>query len=1079
MDVKSAFLYGRIEYEVYVCQPLGFEDLDHPDKVYKAVKALYGLHQALRAWLMKDRFQMSSMGELTFFLGLQVKQKEDRIFIKQDKYVTELLRKFNLSDVKTASTPVEMEKPLVKDADVVDVDVYLFRSMIGSLMYLITSKPDIMYLVCVCARFQVTLKVSHLHDVKRIFRYLKGYLKLGLWYPRDSPFDLVAYTDSDYVKTVNDDVRLQALVDGKKVIMNEALIRRHLRLDDAKGVGFSRVITPLFDTMMVQAAEEMGEVPTDSQNTPIVDQPSSSQPQRKQKSRRRQRKETEVPHDKIPHEEHVPTPSNDPLLSDKVNQAVEIEKLKKRVKNLKDKKKKKNHGLKRLYKVGLSSRVESSEDVEASLGDQEDASKQGRNIAEIDQDEETTLVSDQDMFRVNNLDGEEVFVDVLAGEKEEKSEKVIEKKVSAADPITTAGEVVTTVDVEKKEKIMMDEQVARELEAQIKAEIEEEQRLTREKHEANIAMIAQWDNVQATIDANKYDVRIQVNYEVEMAYDLLRLIRKKIMEGWGYRATALGFYQRNYGNRSYREQRQSMEDTLSKFMRGNFLDKIPRECLSIIESKSKSLNKVDLIDATCEEYSQEVLGFADVVSNEVSTSYFKPIVSNSSQNLTPFDESDFLLFKEADTFLAVDDEPISPEFDATYYDPEGDILILEALLNTHNDLKVVEPKNDKSSDDEPPEVELKELPPHLEYAFLGENEMWPVIISKDLSVNEKSALIDFLKSRNPWVSPVHCVPKRGGMTVIKNDENELVPTRLVTGWRVCIDYRKVNEATHKDHFPLPFMDQMLERLVGNEYYCFLDGFFGYFQILIDPKDQEKTMFTCPYGTFAYKRMSFGLCNAPGTFQRCMMAIFYDMIEQTMEVFMDDFSVFRNSFSTCLTNLEKMLKRCEDTKLALNWEKSHFMVKEVIDTKGAENYAADHILRLENPYENVFDPKEINETFPLESLNKVAYQDPSTPWFVDFANYHARKFIIKGMMTQQKQKIFKDVRDYFWDDPYLFKTCPDQIIRRANYTAKKVFESGFYWPTIYKDAFELVKHYDSCQRQGKISQKDEMPQNSIQ
>ncbi|GJX27700.1 reverse transcriptase domain-containing protein [Tanacetum coccineum] len=140
---------------------------------------------------------------------------------------------------------------------------------------------------------------------------------------------------------------------------------------------------------------------------------------------------------------------------------------------------------------------------------------------------------------------------------------------------------------------------------------------------------------------------------------------------------------------------------------------------------------------------------------------------------------------------------------------------------------------------------------------------------------------------------------------------------------------KLNEATRKDHFPLPFMDQMLERLAGNEYYCFLDGFSGYFQIPIDPKDQEKTTFTCPYGTFAYRRMPFGLCNAPGTFQRCMMAIFHDMIEKTMEVFMDDFSVFGDSFSTCLTHLEKMLKRCEDTNLSLNWEKSHFMVKEGI------------------------------------------------------------------------------------------------------------------------------------------------------
>ncbi|GKF15385.1 reverse transcriptase domain-containing protein [Tanacetum coccineum] len=167
------------------------------------------------------------------------------------------------------------------------------------------------------------------------------------------------------------------------------------------------------------------------------------------------------------------------------------------------------------------------------------------------------------------------------------------------------------------------------------------------------------------------------------------------------------------------------------------------------------------------------------------------------------------------------------------------------------------------------------------------------------------------------------------MTVVENEDNELIPTRLVTGWYVCIDYRKLNDATRKDHFPLPFMDQMLERLAGNKYYCFLDGFSRYFQIPIDPQDQEKTTFTCPYGTFAYRRMPFGLCNAPGTFQRCMMAIFYDMIEETMEVFMDDFSVFRDSFSSCLSHLDKMLKRCEDTNLFLNWEKCHIMVKEGI------------------------------------------------------------------------------------------------------------------------------------------------------
>nr|GEV73567.1 putative pol polyprotein [Tanacetum cinerariifolium] len=220
-------------------------------------------------------------------------------------------------------------------------------------------------------------------------------------------------------------------------------------------------------------------------------------------------------------------------------------------------------------------------------------------------------------------------------------------------------------------------------------------------------------------------------------------------------------------------------------------------------------NRIDVIDMACEEYSQEVLSFSDVITR--------------------------------------------------------DILLLEAFLN-----------------DDP------SLPPPNQGNYLPE-------VRKELK---------FMK-----------------LNLIN------LPLMNLPRWRVCIDYHKLNEATHKDHFPLPFMDQMLERLAGNQYYCFLDGFSSYFQIPIDPKDQEKTTFTCPYGTFAYRRMPFGLCNTPGTFQSFMMAIFHDMIKKTMEVFMDDFLVFRNSFQTCLSHLEKMLKRCKDTNLCLNWEKSHFMVKE--------------------------------------------------------------------------------------------------------------------------------------------------------
>ena len=175
-------------------------------------------------------------------------------------------------------------------------------------------------------------------------------------------------------------------------------------------------------------------------------------------------------------------------------------------------------------------------------------------------------------------------------------------------------------------------------------------------------------------------------------------------------------------------------------------------------------------------------------------------------------------------------------------------------------------------------------------------------------------------SDNSWVSLVHVVPKKGGFTMIINEENELIPTRTVTRWRVCIDYRKLNSAIRKDNFPLPFIDQMLDRLAGHPHFCFLDGYSGYNQIAIAPEDQEKTTFTCLFGTFAFRRMPFGLCNAPSTFQRCMMSIFSYLADEVMEIFMDDFTVYGSSFENFLHNLETVLHRCQDKNLALNWEK---------------------------------------------------------------------------------------------------------------------------------------------------------------
>nr|GEU63662.1 reverse transcriptase domain-containing protein [Tanacetum cinerariifolium] len=674
-----------------------------------------------------------------------------------------------------------------------------------------------------------------------------------------------------------------------------------------------------------------------------------------------------------------------------------------------------------------------------------------------------------------------------------------------------------------------------------------------------------------------------------------------------------------------------------------------------------SVNRVDVIDIACEEFVQDVLDFKYISKSinptlvfnpSISESDFskEPIVKSSSPTLTPFGESDFFL-EEIEDFL--NDESIPTGIENSLYDPEGDILYLEKLLNEDPfqlpsmDLKQAEETKAKSSIEETPELELKELPSHLEYAFLEESNKLPSQRRVNPKIHDviKKEVIKLLDagmiypiSDSPWVSPIHCLPKKGGMTVVAKENNELILRRLVTGWRVCIDYRKLNDATRKDHFPLPFMDQMLERLAENKFYCFLNGFSGYFQIPIDPQDQEKTTFTCPYGTFAYRRMPFGLCNALGMFQRCMIAIFHDKIEKTIEVFMDDFSVFGDSFSSCLTNLNKMLKRCEDTNLVLNWEKCHFMCREgivlghkiskfgievdrakvdviaklphpttikeketpfvfskecvdafdtlkkklteapilvvpdwnlpfklmcdandftigavlgqrktkhfqpihyasktmteaqihytmtekemlavprllrwvlllqefditILDKKGSENLAADHLSRLENPHKDVLENKDINENFSLETLGSLS--SDSTPWFADIANFYAGNFIKKGLTSQQKKKFFKDVKHYFWDDPYLFQICADQIIRRyvhdqkaidilkachegptgghhgANLTAKKVFDAGFFWPSIYRDAHDMIKSCDTCQRQGKFSQRDEMPQNAIQ
>ncbi|GJW98717.1 putative ribonuclease H-like domain-containing protein [Tanacetum coccineum] len=545
MDVKSAFLYGTIEEEVYVCQPPGFEDPDYPDKVYKVSKR-------------KDRSDLIYQEAKRRYFACTVKQREDGIFISQDKYVAEILRKFGFTDVMTASTLMDTKKPLLKDLDSDDIDVHLYRSMIGSLMYLTSSRPDIMFAVCACARFQVTPKVSHSHAVKRIFMYLKGQPKLGLWYPRNSPFDLVAYSDSDYAgesldrksttggcqflgcrliswqckkQTVvatasteaeyvaatsccgqarhieyldtkipqssgphekvgdevvhkelgdrmeraattassleaeqdsaasastldNGDMEITTTIDGKVKVVSKASIRRHLKLEDSDGIntlptteifeqlpligaskGYIGVDTPLFQTMLVQGHILQGEgsaIPVESHHIPIS-APSTSQPP------------TSPPSMQTNHvaEEAANMPHDSPLL-EVASLEADLKSTKKVYGNaytkLIMKVKKLEHKVKS-SKSRRRAKIVISDDEDY----QEDPSKQGRKIAQIDEDEGITLVQMSAQTQGRQEYDLEPDFEFTAPEEDYTAEPDIS---TANVPVSTVGPEVSTASPE-------------------------------------------------------------------------------------------------------------------------------------------------------------------------------------------------------------------------------------------------------------------------------------------------------------------------------------------------------------------------------------------------------------------------------------------------------------------------------------------------------------------------------------------------------------------------------------------------------------------------------------------------------
>nr|GEU36375.1 reverse transcriptase domain-containing protein [Tanacetum cinerariifolium] len=436
-----------------------------------------------------------------------------------------------------------------------------------------------------------------------------------------------------------------------------------------------------------------------------------------------------------------------------------------------------------------------------------------------------------------------------------------------------------------------------------------------------------------------------------------------------------------------------------------------------------AVNRIDVIDVAREEYAQEMLGFSNNSLSGNPTSTSGPIISDSSPSLTPFEGSDFILEK-IEAYLK--DESILPEIDHADCDPEGDICLIEKLLNDDSfqlppmDLKQGEVSKAKSS-----------------YAYLEVADKLPMIIAKDLKDDEKEALLKIarlvthlLEKETPFVFSKDCIH---AFETFKKKLTE-APILVIPNWN--LSFELMCDAS----------DFAIGAVLG----------------------QRKMKHFQPIH-YASKTMIKTQIHY-ATMEKEMLAVVYAFEKFRPYLFLSKSIVYTDH--SALKYLLRM-----------------------------ENLAADHLSRLENPHKDVFKNKDINEIFPLETLGKIS--SGSTSWFADFANFYGRNFFVTWMSSQQKMKFFKDVKHYFWDDPYLFRICADQIIRwcvhgqeandilkachegptgghhGANFTAKKVFDAGFFWPTIYRDAHTLVKSCDSCQRQGKISRRDEMPQNVIQ
>nr|GEV17243.1 hypothetical protein [Tanacetum cinerariifolium] len=911
MDVKTAFLNGNMREEVYVSHPDGFVDLDNPNHVYKLKKALYGLKQAPRAWydmlssflisqdfskgsvdhtlfihrngndlllvqiyvddiifaastpelcdlfakIMCLIFKMSMMGKILFFLGLQISQSPRGIFINQSKYALESLKKYGFESCDPVDTPTVEKSKLDEDKERRAVDPSHYRGMIGTLIYLTASRPDLQFTICVCARYQAWPTEKHLHVVKSIFRYLRGIFNRGLWYPKNSSIALTAFADADHAGF--QDTRRSTSVRKLNISPYPAVVLKF------SGGDHNLPITALDSTRFQCAVITKALLPYDAIMSSILEY----------------------------------------QVADIFTKALSRE----RIEFL-------------INKLGMRS---FTPETLKQLADEVENSGDG------------LMPRISDVFQAN---ASLCFLRM-------ETRRFFSSSFSRADMTT-----------ERRDSFSK--------------------------------------KAYSKCFGRGFFTRLRCM--IAIFQDMLKTSMEVFM------------------------------DDFSLF--GDSFD----SCLLNLEQMLVQCKQVHLVLnwEKCHFMVTEGIVLGHKVSNaglEVDKAKIDSRAMTTRRKIFDlFISLAKFLNNAQQNYMVTEKELLAVVF---AFDKFRSYLVLlkTVIFTDHSALKYLFAKQDAK-----PRLIQELRDDDIDDNFLDETLM-------NISSIEEDKILWFADFANYLVGKI----LRKGLTYAQRckfflklkhyfwDEPylfKMCPDRMI---RICVygaETQKILDGCH--HGPT-------------------GGHYG-------PSTTTKKVFDAGfYWPTIFK-------EAHTLVQNC------DGCQRSGQEAIDILNACHNRPSGGHYGASYTTKKVfdSDTKLALNWKKSHFMVKEcivlghkiskkgvevdkakievisklphpttefdfkVIDTRGAKNYAADHLSCLENLYENVFDPKEINETFPLETLNKVAHNDPSTPWYADLADYHAGNFIIKGMTSQQKKKFFKDARNYFWDDPYLFRTCADQIIRRC-------------------------------------------------